>query len=51
MGGVKAKRRSGSSYLGIHQISNLSLTNIERFHVHPMFRTFLGMKEGNYEGD
>lgn len=45
IGGVKAQRRSGSSYLGPHQISNLSLHNLTRFHVHPMFRSFLGMKE------
>jgi hypothetical protein len=45
VGGVKAQRRSGSSYLGPHQISNLSLHNLTRFHVHPMFRSYLGMKE------
>ena len=45
VGGVKGRRRSGSSYLGSHQISSLSLGNIPRFHVHPMFRAFLGMKE------
>ncbi len=45
IGGLKAQRRSGSSYLGPHQIGNLNLRNIMRFHVHPMFRSFLGMKE------
>lgn len=45
VGGLKARRRSGSSYLGSHQISSLSLSNIPRFHVHPMFRSFLGLKE------
>lgn len=45
VGGLKAHRRSGSEYLGSHQISVLNLNNIQRFHVHPMFRTFLGMKE------
>jgi hypothetical protein len=45
IGGVKAQRRSGSSYLGPHQISNLNLHNLARFHVHPMFRSYLGMKE------
>jgi len=45
VGGLKGLRRSGSSYLGSHQISNLNLHTILRFHVHPMFRTFLGMKE------
>ncbi len=45
VGGVKAMRRSGSSYLGPHQVSQLNLRNIHRFHVHPMFRSFLAMKE------
>ena len=45
VGGIKATRRSGSSYVGPHQISNLNLRNVPRFHVHPMFRSFLGMKE------
>jgi energy-coupling factor transporter ATP-binding protein EcfA2 len=45
VGGLKARRRSGSSYLGPHQISNLNLRNIQRFHIHPMFRSFLGLKE------
>lgn len=45
IGGLKAKRRSGSSYLGPHQIFNLNLSTITRFHVHPMFRAFLGLRE------
>lgn len=45
VGGVKGLRRSGSSYLGPHQVSNLNLRNIPRFQVHPMFRAFLGLKE------
>ncbi len=45
IGGLKAKRRSGSTYLGPHQISNLNLMNINKFHIHPMFRAFLGLKE------
>lgn len=45
VGGLKARRRSGSSYLGSHQITSLGLSNIQHFHVHPMFRAFLGMKE------
>jgi energy-coupling factor transporter ATP-binding protein EcfA2 len=44
VGGLKARRRSGSTYLGPHQISNLNLGNLSRFHVHPMFRSYLGMK-------
>jgi hypothetical protein len=45
VGGLKARRRSGSSYLGSHQISSLNLRNINRFHIHPMFRSYLGLKE------
>lgn len=45
VGGFKARRRSGSEYLGSHQVSNLNLLPIEHFHVHPMFRAFLGLKE------
>lgn len=44
-GGIKARRRSGSRYLGVHQISHLNLNNISNFHVHPMFRVYLGLKE------
>ena len=44
--GESANGRPGSgSYLGPHQVSNLNLRNISRFQVHPMFRSFLGMKE------
>lgn len=45
VGGVKARRRSGSSYLGPHQVSSLNLRSIYRFQVHPMFRAALGLKE------
>jgi energy-coupling factor transporter ATP-binding protein EcfA2 len=46
VGGEKARRRSGSSYLGPHQVPGLNLGELKFFHVHPMFRQFLGMKEG-----
>ncbi|MBI5543362.1 MAG: hypothetical protein HY901_05705 [Deltaproteobacteria bacterium] len=45
VGRLKARRRRGSEYLGSHQIASLNLANISRFHVHPMFRAFLAMKE------
>lgn len=45
VGGLKARRRSGSEFLGSHQISGLNLQGVSRFHVHPMFRSFLAMKE------
>lgn len=44
-GGLKATRRSGSEYLGPHQVENLNLRTVPYFHVHPMFRTHLAMKE------
>lgn len=49
VGGLKAMRRSGSSYVGPHQISTLNLQSINRFQVHPMFRASLGMKEPKRE--
>jgi len=45
VGGVKARRRSGSSYLGSYQVGSLNLQSIAQFQVHPMFRAHLGMKE------
>jgi hypothetical protein len=51
VGGVKALRRSGSSYLGPHQVASLNLRNVGRFHVHPMFRSYLGMKEARGGSD
>jgi len=44
-GGIRARRRSGSTYLGSYQITTLNLKSIQRFQVHPMFRSYLGMKE------
>jgi len=45
IGGIKSVTRSGSKYLGSYQISNINLKNINRFQIHPMFRTYLGLKE------
>ncbi len=45
VGGVKGRRRSGSEYLGSHQVANLNLQALARFQVHPMFRAHLAMKE------
>lgn len=45
VGGVKAQRRSGSDWLGSYQISGISVSNMPQYQVHPMFRSFLGMKE------
>jgi hypothetical protein len=49
VGGLKAMRRSGSSYVGPHQVSTLNIQGITRFQVHPMFRASLGMKEPKRE--
>lgn len=51
VGGLKALRRSGSSYLGPHQISTLNLRTISRFQVHAMFRSVLGLKELKREAE
>jgi len=45
IGGQRGNRRRGSSYLGPHQVSNLNLKTIKKFHIHPMFRAYLGLKE------
>jgi hypothetical protein len=45
VGGIRGKRRSGSQYLGPHQVAALNLRNISRFQVHPMFRAHLGSRE------
>ena len=45
VGGIRARQRSGSMYLGSHQIANLNLHTLTRFHVHPMYRSALGLKE------
>ena len=45
VGGIKAYRRSGSSFVGVYQVEHLNLNTIRRFQIHPMFRAYLGMKE------
>lgn len=45
VGGLKALRRSGSSYVGSHQLTTPNLGTFTRFQVHQMFRAYLGMKE------
>jgi hypothetical protein len=45
IGGLKALRRSGSSYVGPHQVASLNLRTVSHFQVHPMFRAALGMRE------
>jgi energy-coupling factor transporter ATP-binding protein EcfA2 len=45
VGGMKARRRSGSQYVGSHQVNSINLRSVTRYQVHPMFRTYLSMKE------
>lgn len=45
VGGFKGRSRRGSVYLGSHQVRSLNLRAVSHFHVHPMFRAYLGMKE------
>ncbi|MEV6832358.1 hypothetical protein [Amycolatopsis sp. NPDC051102] len=45
IGGVRGQRRSGSSYVGIHQVGNLSMANVQFFQVHAMFRSYLSLRE------
>ena len=51
IGGLKALRRSGSSYVGPHQVSTLNLRTVGSFQVHPMFRAALGMREPKGDGN
>jgi hypothetical protein len=45
VGGIKGRRRTGSEYLGAHQVGNLNLRAMTRFQVHPMYRAYLAMTE------
>jgi len=45
VGGIKGRSRSGSKWLGQYQASSLNLPNIMQFQVHPMFRSWLSMRE------
>jgi len=45
VGGIKGHVRSGSTYMGAYQVASLSLNKINRFQIHPMFRTYLGTRE------
>jgi hypothetical protein len=45
VGGIKGHVRSGSTYVGAYQVASLNLSTINRFQIHPMFRTWLGTRE------
>ena len=44
IGGLRGGPRGGSSCLGHHQAANLTLRNVQRFGIHPMFRAYLGTR-------
>ena len=45
VGGLKAGRKAGSSYLGHYELPYLTLESINRFQIHQAFRAFLALKE------
>ncbi|WP_217635679.1 hypothetical protein [Curtobacterium sp. MMLR14_010] len=45
VGGIKGQARSGSTYLGPYQVGSLNMPSITRFQVHPMYRSWLAMRE------
>jgi hypothetical protein len=45
VGGMAAPQQRISSFLGPHQVPTLNLSSIRRFHIHPMFRAYLGLQE------
>lgn len=45
VGGIKGQQRSGSRYVGVFQVGSLDLSSITRYQVHPMFRSWLALKE------
>jgi hypothetical protein len=45
IGGLKAGRKSGSSYVGHYELSSLNLDTISRFQIHPAFWSYLSLKE------
>lgn len=45
IGGLKAGRKSGSSYVGHYELSSITLDKISRFQIHPAFWSYLNLKE------
>lgn len=45
VGGIKGRHRSGSQYVGAYQVGSLDLAGIMRFQVHPLYRSWLAMRE------
>jgi hypothetical protein len=45
VGGQKGVVRSGSQYVGSHQMPSLPLDGVQTYRIHPMFHSYLGLKE------
>ena len=45
IGGLKAGRKGGSSYIAHYELSTINIDTITRFQIHPAFWAFLGLKE------
>lgn len=45
VGGQKGVVRSGSQYVGSHQMPSLPLDDVQTYRIHPMFHSYLGLKE------
>jgi hypothetical protein len=45
VGDVRALKKAGTAYLGSYQVEYLHLRNVTRFQIHPMFRSYLEVKE------
>ncbi|HUK70030.1 MAG TPA: hypothetical protein VLW50_14970 [Streptosporangiaceae bacterium] len=44
-GGNRVKLGDRAPFLGMHQVQHLNLAAVQRFQVHPMFRTYLGSRQ------
>ena len=45
VGGVRGRVGSGSRYVGAYEVSTMGLDRVTSFSVHPVFRTYLGLRE------
>jgi hypothetical protein len=48
-GGVAAPEKRTGSFVGPHQVPTLNVSSVDRFHIHPMFRAYLGLEESQPE--
>jgi hypothetical protein len=45
IGGLKAGRKGGSSYIAHYELPSINIDTISRFQIHPAFWAYLGLKE------